>query len=79
VPAVPVEVVDTVGAGDATCGALLTALGEAGALGRGVEGLDALSGDAWRDALRFAVLVGGETCRRSGAEPPTRAEVDALR
>jgi fructokinase len=79
VPAVPVEVVDTVGAGDATCGALLTALGEAGALGRGAQGLAALSVDAWRDALRFAVLVGGETCRRSGAEPPTRAEVDALR
>jgi fructokinase len=79
VPSLAVEVVDTVGAGDATCGALLTALHEAGALGRGLAGLTALSDDEWRDALRFATLVGGETCRRAGAEPPTREELAALK
>jgi fructokinase len=78
VPSLAVDVVDTVGAGDATCGALLTALHEAGALGRGIDGLTALTDDDWRAALTFATLVGGETCRRAGAEPPTRAELARL-
>jgi len=64
VPAIPVEVVDPTGAGDACCGAL------AAALARGVP---------LTDAVREAVVAGALATTRLGAVPslPTRAEVDA--
>jgi ribokinase len=64
VPGVPVEAVDTTGAGDAHCGVL------AAELLRGVE----LSGAAVRANAAAAIAV----TRPGPATAPTRAEVDAL-
>lgn len=70
--AVPaVEVIDTVGAGDAFGGAFLARWIERG-LGR-AELADAA---ALRDAVNLAVAVASATCRRPGADPPRRAELD---
>lgn len=65
VPAHPVECVDTVGAGDAFCGAL------AGKLA---------AGDSLADAVRFANAAGALAVTRPGGAPamPTREEVDYL-
>lgn len=69
-----VEVVDTVGAGDAFTAAVLTVLLEQGALAslgpglpRDEAGLEAL--------LRAAVEVAGLSCARPGADPPTRHDL----
>jgi len=75
VAAPPVEVVDTVGAGDSFQGALLVALRETGRIERGA--LAAISRDELRRALTFAVTCAAVTCSRAGADPPYRAEVDA--
>ena len=72
VPARPVRVVDTIGAGDAFGGALLAwwrSRGLAAADLRDVERLVAATG--------FAVEVAARTCERAGALPPTLAELDA--
>jgi fructokinase len=71
VPVVPV--VDTVGAGDSFGGGFLA---EWVARGRGRAELADL--DALRGAASFAIRVAAITCQRPGADPPTRAEVDAL-
>ncbi|MGE0501276.1 MAG: ribokinase [Rhizobiaceae bacterium] len=64
VPALPVEPVDTVGAGDTFCGYL-------------AAGLDA--GLGLEDALSRAAAAGSLACLKPGAQPaiPTGAEVDA--
>jgi ribokinase len=64
-PAFDVEVVDTVGAGDAFCAALAVRLAEHAHL---------------VDAVRFANAAGALACTKHGAEPsmPTRDEVEAL-
>ena len=63
-----VEVVDTVGAGDAFMSATLAFLSRTGRLDRaGVESLAAADLEA---LLAFAVRVAADTCTRSGAEPP---------
>ena len=70
-----VQVVDTIGAGDAFAAALSVAL-----LAQGVEHaaqLDALGDEAWHTVLRFAVTAAALNCTRAGAAPPTRAELDA--
>ena len=68
VPAPTVEVVDTVGAGDAFMSATLASLWRTGRLDRsGVASLDAADLEA---LLTFAVRVAADTCTRSGAEPP---------
>ena len=63
-PALAVQVVDTVGAGDTFCGYLATALEEGGALA---------------DGLALAAAAGSLACTRPGAQPsiPKRAEVAA--
>jgi fructokinase len=75
-PARQIEVVDTVGAGDATMGGLLAALSDRAALSR--ERLDSLTESDLRDILDFALAVAAITCSRVGADPPTRAELKAL-
>lgn len=61
----PAEAVDTTGAGDCFCGALVARLAE---------------GAAMETALDFAAAAAGISVTRPGAAPssPTRAEIDAL-
>jgi fructokinase len=73
VPAVPIRVVDTIGAGDTAYAALLARLESHGALSR--DGLAGLDAEAWRDVLRFAATAAAITCSRPGADPPTAAEL----
>ncbi len=70
VPVPSVQVVDTVGAGDAFGGAFLGYWLEHG-LGR-TELADA---HLLEDAVEFAVQAAAINCTRAGAEPPTRAEM----
>ena len=70
VPVLPVEVVDTVGAGDAFGGGFLARWLE---LGLGREELDDVP--PLHDAASFAVRVAAITCQRVGAEPPDRHEL----
>ncbi len=70
VPVAPVDVVDTVGAGDAFGGAFLAFWGEGG---RGRT--DLTDHDALRAAVERAVVVAGITCTRAGADPPWRHEL----
>jgi fructokinase len=69
-----VEVVDTVGAGDAFGGAFL-AWWVASGLGRG----DLQDPVALRAAVEFAVGVAAMTCERAGADPPRFGELGELR
>lgn len=70
VPAPPVAVVDTIGAGDAFMGALLAHWHERG-LGRADLGrIDELTA-----AAEFACRVAAITCSRAGADPPRRSEL----
>ena len=68
----PVEVLDTVGAGDAFTSGLLAWLADHGHLSR--DALRQLSDDALGAALRQAVQVAAITCTRAGSDPPRRAE-----
>ena len=61
----PVEVVDTVGAGDAFGGAFLAHWVERG-WGRG----DLIDTDRLREAVTFATEIAAATCGRAGADPP---------
>ena len=72
VPAPVVQVVDTIGAGDAFGAALLAWLHDHGRLSRDLR----LDGDELRAALEFACLVASLTCTRAGADPPWRTELD---
>jgi fructokinase len=60
-----VEVVDTVGAGDASIGGLIASLI--------IE-----PARSWREHLAFALAAGAAACRHPGAHSPSLAEVDAL-
>jgi len=71
VPAPVVQVVDTIGAGDAFGAAVLAWLADHGRLSRELR----LEGDELRAALEFACLVASITCTRAGADPPWRSEV----
>lgn len=79
VPPRPVQVADTVGAGDAFMSGLVSGLLDAGLLG-GPQARSALR-DAGPEpvlqALGRAVLASSMTCGRHGAEPPTRDELAA--
>ena len=74
VPAVPVTVVDTVGAGDSFGAALLAALVERDALEPAAT--RPLDDALLREALEYAVTAAAITCTRRGAVPPSRAEID---
>ncbi|MDN3295333.1 carbohydrate kinase [Streptomyces ficellus] len=67
VPAAPVTVADTIGAGDTVNAALLHGLA-----GRAPHALDAA---AWTALLRFAADAAAITCSRPGAEPPYATEL----
>ena len=70
---VPVDVIDTVGAGDTFQAALLTWLAEHAALTP--EALGALAPARLHDALAFAARAAAITCSRRGADMPRRAEL----
>jgi ribokinase len=65
VPALPVDALDTTGAGDTFCGVLAAQLDE---------------GADMRTAMRFAAVAGSLACARHGAQPsfPTRAQIEAV-
>ncbi len=63
-----VAVVDTIGAGDSTMGALLTLIARIGLVGVLAD---------LGDALRFAGTAGALACTRPGADPPWAAELSA--
>src|SRR5205823_6604701 len=70
-PTVPVEVVDTVGAGDAFTAGLLGALADRRALGsHGRSALRDLDPAALAGVVDRAGLVAALTCARPGADPP---------
>jgi fructokinase len=73
VPSRPVEVVDTVGAGDTFQAALLTWLAEHGRLT--AAGVRDWSAEDLADALDFAGRAAAITCSRRGADLPRRAEL----
>lgn len=73
VPGEPVDVVDTIGAGDTVNAALLHALAQRDGLSPAA--LAGLGGDGWGDLLRFAARAAAITCSRAGAEPPYAAEI----
>ncbi|MFJ7212071.1 carbohydrate kinase [Amycolatopsis sp. NPDC098790] len=72
VPSRKVTVVDTIGAGDTVQGALLAWLHT-----HDVTDLGSLDAGAWREALGFAAKAASITVSRSGAEPPTSADMAA--
>jgi fructokinase len=73
-PGVPVDVVDTVGAGDSFGAALIAALLDGNGLGR--RRADHVEAGLLAAAVSFAVAASAITCTRVGADPPTRAEID---
>jgi fructokinase len=78
VPGVPVTVADTVGAGDTFSGVLVDALIDLGA--HGTQAADALRALSDRDvlgAVTTAAVGAAINVSRPGADPPSRAELDA--
>ena len=75
VPAVPVIVKDTVGAGDSFGAALLAALVDHDALE--LDASRPLDDSLLEEAVGYAVTAAAITCTRTGAVPPSRAEIDA--
>ncbi|MEU3274740.1 carbohydrate kinase [Saccharomonospora sp. NPDC006951] len=73
-PTVPVDVIDTIGAGDTVQGALLAWLDQ-----RGVTDLTALGETDWSQALGHAAAAAAITVSRRGAEPPTAEELAQAR
>ncbi|MFI6943878.1 carbohydrate kinase [Streptomyces sp. NPDC050418] len=71
VPAVPVSVVDTIGAGDTVNAALLHRLRRLGALTRTPTPAE------WHDVLAYAAEAAAVTCSRAGAQPPYAHELSA--
>jgi len=77
VPVVSLPVVDTIGAGDAFHGALLSWLEMKGKMSR--SALVNLSEIELHDALFFANKAASIVCSRRGAEPPTKREIESLK
>ena len=76
-PARPIELVDTVGAGDSFTAGLLDGLAGADLLGGGRRAaLAAVDEATLTSVLDEAGRVAAITCARPGTDPPTRAELD---
>lgn len=76
IPARAVEVIDTVGAGDAFMAGLIDGLAREAMLGAGARVLlRAIDAGTLRRVGLHAATVSGLTVARSGAQPPTREEV----
>ena len=78
VPAVPVQVVDTIGAGDSFTGALLDGLASLGAVGPAArDRVGSVTRDELAELGRWAVRAAAITVTRPGADPPDRATLRA--
>ncbi|GAA2128115.1 carbohydrate kinase [Nocardioides bigeumensis] len=76
IASVPVEVADTIGAGDTFGAALIDGLWERDLLGAGRrDALHALGADTWGAVLSWAARVAAVTVSRPGADPPYRHEL----
>ena len=73
-----VPVADTIGAGDAFMSGLIAALGERGYLGTGRTSLKNISLDIVTEVANSATLCAALTVGKSGAVPPTLAELHAV-
>ncbi|OHV25707.1 hypothetical protein BBK14_22035 [Parafrankia soli] len=74
--AIPVQVADTVGAGDAFTAGLLDALLRIGVLDATQSAkLATMPTALLAEVIDFATHVAAVTCSRSGADPPTRADL----
>jgi fructokinase len=77
-PAVPIDLVDTVGAGDSFTSGLLDGLQRADLVGSARrEALAAIDEATLVSVVDAAAMIAAITCSRPGADPPTRAEADA--
>jgi fructokinase len=77
-PAIPIDLVDTVGAGDSFTSGLLDGLRRADLIGGARrDALATIDEATLVSVLDAASLIAAITCSRPGADPPTRAEVDA--
>ncbi|MBC3190685.1 carbohydrate kinase [Pseudonocardia sp. C8] len=77
-PGKKIDVVDTVGAGDSFSAAMLAGLHRRGFLGAAArEDLYRIEREPLDGVLAEAVAAAAITCSRHGANPPTRAELDA--
>lgn len=75
-PVTPVEVADTVGAGDSFTAALLVALKDRGLLGaENRKALRTISAEDTTAVLAYAARAAAITSSRLGADPPTRDEL----
>ena len=74
VTAPQVDIVDTVGAGDAFVGTVLASLWEL--LGADRNAFAALELGQWRDIAERAAMAAALTCTRPGADPPTFRDLD---
>ena len=77
----PVEVADTIGAGDTVMGCLIAHIHHI-ASSRGLPAREAtktMSEEDWAQVAQYAADAAALTCTRTGAQPPFRAEVTALR
>ena len=78
-PAMSIDLVDTVGAGDSFTSGLLDGLRRADLIGGSRRGaMAAIDESTLVSVVDAAALVAAITCSRPGADPPTRAEVDAV-
>src|SRR3982751_5149246 len=79
-PATPIDLVDTVGAGDSFTSGLLDGLRRADLIGGPRrDSLAAIDESSLVSVLDAASLIAAITCSRPGADPPTRAELEATR
>lgn len=76
IPSPQVDVVDTVGAGDAFGAGLLRWLWASDRLD--ADSVGEIDGEALSDGLGFAAAMGALQCSRAGATPSTLAEVEAF-
>jgi fructokinase len=75
-PGIPVDVVDTVGAGDSFMGALIAGLHRRDVLGAGSrDALRSLAAADLEALVDEAIEVSAITCSRQGADPPSAEEI----
>lgn len=77
VPAPVVAVIDTIGAGDSFCAAMIDRIWELGLVGGAVrDQLRALDARTWTTILEYAVAAAAITVTRRGADPPHRSDLE---